>query len=138
MAIRNFREMDVWQLGKKLAIEIYDCTRFFPDAERFGLTSQMRRAAVSIPANIAEGFNRNSRKEFRRYLHIALASCAELDTEAELACELSLFTTDQQAGLLEMINHESRMLRKLIARLGSINRASGNSRHEAPGTRHEP
>jgi four helix bundle protein len=64
--IRNFRDLEVWQLGKKIVVATYKATRNFPTDERFGLTSQMRRAAVSIPSNIAEGFNRFGNKEYRQ------------------------------------------------------------------------
>ena len=117
--IRNFRDLEVWQLGKKIVVAIYKGTRNFPTDERFGLTAQMRRAAVSIPSNIAEGFNRFGNKEYRQFLHIALGSCAELETQIELSCELGFLKEEAAAELLEKLDFESRMLRNLVKRLTS-------------------
>ena len=117
--IRNFRDLEVWQLGKKIVMAVYQGTRNFPTDERFGLTSQMRRAAVSIPSNIAEGFNRFGNKEYRQFLHIALGSCAELETQIELGCELGFLKQETAAELLEKLDFESRMLRNLVKRLTS-------------------
>lgn len=117
--IRNFRDLEVWQLGKKIVVAVYQGTRNFPTDERFGLTSQMRRAAVSIPSNIAEGFNRFGNKEYRQFLYIALGSCAELETQIELGCELGFLKEEAAAELLEKLDFESRMLRNLVKRLSS-------------------
>ena len=117
--IRNFRDLDVWQLGKKIVVAVYQGTRSIPADERFGLTAQMRRAAVSIPSNIAEGFNRFGNKEYRQFLHIALGSCAELETQIELGCELGFLKQETAAELLEKLDFESRMLRNLVKRLSS-------------------
>src|SRR3989338_7486480 len=95
MNARSFRDLRIWQNGKVLVVEIYKLTDKFPRSEDFGLTSQMRRAAVSIPANIAEGFNRDQPKEFKRYLHIALGSSAELETFIEIAKELKYISSEQ-------------------------------------------
>ena len=117
--IRKFRDLEVWQLGKKIVVAVYQGTRNFPADERFGLTSQMRRASVSIPSNIAEGFNRYGNKEYRQFLHIALGSCAELETQIELSCELGFLKEEAAAELLEKLDFESRMLRNLVKRLTS-------------------
>jgi four helix bundle protein len=71
MEIKNFKDLRVWQKGKELALKIYSLTSVFPKEECYGLTSQMRRSSVSIPCNIAEGFNRYYSKEYRRFLYIA-------------------------------------------------------------------
>jgi four helix bundle protein len=78
--VKTHRDLDVWRTAIDLAKEIYEVTRHYPKEEVFGLVAQMRRCAVSIPSNIAEGAARNSRKEFLQFLHIALGSAAELDT----------------------------------------------------------
>ena len=117
MKIRNFRDLQVWRLGKALAMDIYKLTRFFPPEEIYGLISQMRRAAVSIPSNISEGFNRFHNKEYRRFLYIALGSCAELETQLEIAYELEYFKVEERDKILEHIDHETRMLRNLIKKL---------------------
>lgn len=86
--IRTYRDLVAWQLGMDLVQTVYGLTNSFPKVEQFGLTSQMRRAAVSIPANIAEGFGRGRKAEFRRFLEIARGSLFELQTHAELARRL--------------------------------------------------
>ena len=92
----------------------------------------MRRAAVSVPSNIAEGFNRtHHNKEYRRFLSIALGSCAEIETQVEIACDLQYLGEDRKDMLLEKINHEARMLRSLIKKLGFDPRDPG---HEAQAT----
>src|ERR1035438_2853667 len=86
--VKSFRDLDVWRLGLDLAEAVYQCTSSFHKCELFGLTAQMRRAAVSIPSNIAEGRARTSTKEFLQFLSIALGSLAELETQFELAVRL--------------------------------------------------
>lgn len=88
MVIKSYRDLDVWRMGLELAEAVYQSTSSFPKAELFGLTSQMRRAAVSVPSNIAEGRERGSSKEFLRFISIALGSLAELETQLELAVRL--------------------------------------------------
>jgi four helix bundle protein len=77
--VRDFRKLQVWQKSHQLALDIYRLTIDFPKSEQFGLTRQMRRAAVSIPANIAEGCGRETEREFQRFLHIAAGSANELE-----------------------------------------------------------
>jgi len=115
--ITNFRDLDVWKLGKALTLEVYAATKSFPRDERFGLMAQMRRAALSIPANVAEGFNRYHNKEYRQFLYVALGSCAELETQIEVSGDLGYVDRSTQGRLLEQLDHESRMLRNLIKRL---------------------
>jgi four helix bundle protein len=79
------KRLDAWKLSMDLIIEIYNETKKFPDRERYCLIDQIRRAAISIPSNIAEGAARQTTKEFANYLHIAQASLSELDTQVELA-----------------------------------------------------
>ena len=107
MDIKDFRDLKVWRLGKELTLEIYVISKKFPREELFGLTSQMRRAAVSIPSNIAEGFNRFHKKEYQRFLYFALGSCAELETQTEIASELQYLNIEDKDRLLENINHEA-------------------------------
>jgi four helix bundle protein len=87
--VENFRDLIAWQKAKVLALDVYLCTREFPKAEIYGLTSQMRRAAVSVPSNIAEGKGRYSQKEFVQFLYHARGSLLELETQLEIAHELS-------------------------------------------------
>ena len=115
--IRNFRELEVWKLGKKIVLEVYRVTKGFPKEEMYGLVAQMRRAAVSIPSNVAEGFNRKHNPEYRQLLYVALGSCAELETQIEVAHDLGFLSVDDRDKVLEQLDHESRMMRNLIKRL---------------------
>jgi len=89
--IRNFRDLELWKLGKEIVLDVYRVTGKFPKEEMYGLVSQMRRAAISIPSNVAEGFNRKHNPEYRQLLFIALGSCAELETQIEVATTSSSF-----------------------------------------------
>ena len=115
--IKTFRDLDVWKLGKEIVLEVYQLTQKFPQHELYGLVSQMRRAAVSIPSNIAEGFNRYHNREERQFLYTALGSCGELETQIEVSCELNYCAAVDQNPLLEKLDHETRMLRNLIKKL---------------------
>jgi four helix bundle protein len=117
MSVSSFRHLKVWQTRKHIALEVYRMTTSFPQREIYGLTSQMRRAAVSIPSNIAEGFNRQHTLEYRQFLYVALGSCAELETQAEIACTLGYLTQAQAKLLLERLDHESRMLMSLAKKI---------------------
>src|SRR5258706_10696824 len=97
--VRSFRDLDVWRLGLELVEVIYRCTATFPKSETFGLAAQMRRAAVSIPSNIAEGQARKSTKEFLQFISIALGSLAELDTQLELTVRLNYQTEDTHSAI---------------------------------------
>ena len=114
MSVTNFRELVIWKLGKEIVVEIYRLTAEFPREEAFGLTSQLRRAAVSVPSNIAEGFCRHTRNEFRRFLQMSLGSSAELETHIEVAYELGYLQKEQSERILEKIQSESKMLRKMM------------------------
>jgi four helix bundle protein len=117
MKITNFRELEVWKLGKDIVLDIYRTTACFPKEEVYGLVSQMRRASVSIPSNVAEGFNRFHNKEYRQLLYVALGSCAELETHVEVTTDLQYLERKDQARLIEKLDHETRMLRNLIKKL---------------------
>lgn len=85
---RSYRELTVWQRAMELAEAVYELTEQFPSAEQYGLTSQMRRAAVSIPSNIAEGRHRGTRRDYLQFLRIAFGSGSELETQVELSKRL--------------------------------------------------
>ena len=87
--IKKFQDLRIWQKGIEVVKDIYILTKKFPKEELCGLTSQMRRSAVSIPSNIAEGFRRYHNKEYKQFLYIALGSCAELETQIIIANELN-------------------------------------------------
>jgi len=88
MTVQTYRELDVWKNSMTLVEDIYKMSSGFPKEEMYGLTSQIRRCAVSIPSNIAEGFMRRSTKEFMQFIYIALGSLGELDTQVEIAVRL--------------------------------------------------
>src|SRR3990167_3265108 len=118
MSLQSFKELIVWQKSIKLTKEIYLMTDQLPKSELYGLTSQMRRAAVSIPANIAEGYKRKNLGEYLQFLSIANASTAELDTQITIAKELYKHMDFLRSeSLLEEIQKMlSVLLRKLSAR----------------------
>ena len=115
--ISNFRDLLIWKMGKDLVVDIYRLTQSFPQEEKFGLVDQMRRAAISIPCNIAEGFNRKYSSDYKRFLFIALGSCGELETQLEIAAPLQLLDQDKAKKILGKIDHESRMIRKLLEKI---------------------
>jgi len=85
MKIKNYKELKIWQKGIEIAEKVYLITDDFPKSELYGLTSQMRKASVSISSNIAEGFVRQYSKEYKQFLYISLGSCAELETQLILS-----------------------------------------------------
>jgi four helix bundle protein len=115
--MRNFREVKAWQKAHALVLKIYESTAGFPSEERFGLTSQMRRAAVSIPTNIAEGCGRNGDAELRRFLLIAMGSASELEYLLLLACDLRLMKAPAFTTLHESTEEVKRMLSGFITKL---------------------
>lgn len=110
----DFRSLLVWQKRIVLVKEVYLCTRALPKEELFGLTSQMRRCAVSIPSNIAEGSKRGTKKDFIQLLRIASGSAAELETQLLIVSDLYTVNTDTAHGLLKEVQ---KMLQSLIKRL---------------------
>jgi len=88
--MKTHKDLDVWKLSIDLVKDVYNITKTFPQSEIYGLTSQIRRCAVSIPSNIAEGSARNSNKEFIQFLYIALGSCAELETQLIISKEINI------------------------------------------------
>jgi len=111
--MQRFTELKVWQRSHALVLEIYRLTASFPDAERFGLISQLRRAAVSVPANIAEGSKRTSRKDYARHLNIAEGSLAELQYLVILSRDLALITAERNKAILDEAEEIARMLHAL-------------------------
>src|SRR5688572_8023703 len=113
--IRDYQDLLVWQKGIDLAKDIYLMTRTFPVEEKYGLISQMRRAAVSISSNIAEGQARNTTGEFVQFLSHAEGSLAELDTQLRISSELGLLSPDQKKPVQLRIVELQKMLRSLRA-----------------------
>lgn len=115
--MQNFRDLKVWDKSHSLALVVYRATVKFPREELYGLTSQMRRAAVSVPANIAEGCGRGGGPDFARYLQIAAGSASELEYFFILARELSLLNPDQERHLASEVTEVKRMLTSLIQKV---------------------
>jgi four helix bundle protein len=114
--INSYRDLDVWKVGIELVLDCYALTKRFPPDERFGLTSQARRAAVSIPSNLAEGHNRRSPQShnaYRNHVSIALGSCGELDTQMEIALRLGYLPSGDLSAANEKLGRVGKMLRRL-------------------------
>jgi len=90
--MRNFRELDIWNLSRDIVKEIYLLMKYMPDEEKFGLTSQIKRSAISISSNIAEGCAKKSNKDFSSFLEISLGSCYELETQLILCSDVELIS----------------------------------------------
>ena len=115
--IRSFRDLLVWQKAMKLVERAYAVSKNFPTDERYALTSQLKRASVSVPSNIAEGYGRNSTIDYIRFLQIALGSLYELDTQLELAARLGYASEDVTKDTLELCAEMEKMLIALISKL---------------------
>lgn len=118
---RSYEDLVVWQKAIDLADVIYQTTKRFPKEEIYGLTSQLRRCAVSIASNIAEGAARNSSKEFQQFLAIASGSCAELKTQIIIASRISCMNTDDSSKIIEQIAEIERMISGLNTSLATRN-----------------
>jgi four helix bundle protein len=127
---QSFRELVVWQKAMQLTVHVYELTKTFPREELYGLTSQMRRAAVSLPSNIAEGHGRLNSREFRQFLGIARASNCELQTQLELARRLD-YGSSNRIEESEKLSHEvGRMLYAFLESIGkSPTQASTNRKN---------
>jgi len=118
--ISSFRDLLVWQKAMRLAEGVYKLTESFPRSEMYGLTAQLRKSAVSIPSNVAEGCGRQATRPYVNHLFIALGSEAELQTQLELSCRLRFTTRSNVQPLLDNASEVGRMLNGLI---GSLERA---------------
>ncbi len=110
----SHKDLKVWRQGIELTKIVYQLTATFPESEKYGLVSQMRRAAVSIPSNIAEGAARHSKKEFAQFLYIAMGSCAELDTQLIVSEELDFVSFESAQQAVQLIEEVKRMIQGLI------------------------
>ena len=117
MKVKSYKELEVWRKGIEIVDLVYAMTKGFPRQERYGLTSQMQRAATSIPSNVAEGFARQHPGEYRQFLYASLGSCAELETQVVISRRRGYLVAQQADRLAEHLDHESRMLMNLIKRL---------------------
>ncbi len=114
VAVKNYRDLIAWQKAMELALLVYRCTAAFPDAETYALTSQIRKAAVSVPSNVAEGQGRKSEAEFRRYLRVAHGSLREVETQILLADQLGYLPERSTTNLMELAAETGRLISGLI------------------------
>lgn len=118
-SIKSHKDLIVWQKAVSLSLLIYRLTKDFPQREVYALSSQMRRAAVSIASNIAEGRSRRTRKDFQHFLHMAYGSVAELETQLLIAKQLSFCNESQFQENNSLLSEVSKMLRAMIQKLES-------------------
>ena len=123
---RSYRDLELWQKAMDLVVECYKAAKEFPERERYGLISQMQRAAVSIPANVAEGQGRQHRPEFIQHLFIAKGSLTELETHIQIAHRLNYLDGDEEGLLLRRTAEVGRLLNGLLRFLRQKNIPSDN------------
>ncbi len=115
----SYREQFIWKRGIQLSINCYRLTEKFPKSELYGLTSQIRRASVSVPSNIAEGYGRKTKNEYIQFLHIALGSLRELDTQLIIAKEVNLAAAELFEPVLEEVDSVQGILVSTLQKLKS-------------------
>ncbi|WP_299098026.1 four helix bundle protein [uncultured Winogradskyella sp.] len=115
--MRNFRILEIWKNGITIVKQVYVLSQQLPSEEKFGLRSQVTRAAVSIPSNIAEGCSRNSDIEFKRFLEIAMGSLFEVETQLIISKELEFIPEENLKVIFELIHKEARMINSLISKI---------------------
>jgi four helix bundle protein len=123
--VKDFRDLKVWEKSHQLTLSLYRATRQYPKDEIYGLTSQTRRAAASVPANIAEGCGRGTDADFARFLQMAMGSACELDYHLLLAHDLMILDDANHAALVRMVVEVKRMLVALIAKVTGKRPSSG-------------
>ena len=115
--MRDFIKLKVWEKAHHLTLQVYRITKKFPSDERFGLTVQLRRAAASVPTNIAEGCGRDSERELARFMSIAAGSASEVEYQLRLACDLNYIQDEEYRELNQQVNEVKRMLNSFIQKL---------------------
>ncbi len=115
--LKSYKELKVWQRSYQLCLEIYKITKGFPDEEKYGLTSQLRRAAVSVPSNVSEGYGRKTTPEYIQFLYIAYGSICEIETQILLSGDLGYISNGRLEMLKEGIREVERMLKASIRSL---------------------
>jgi four helix bundle protein len=118
-SIESYRDLEVWQRGVTLVKTVYDLTEPFPASKKYGLTSQLRRASVSIPSNIAEGWGYSSRDQYHHYLERARSSLLEVETQIIVADQLGYISSEEKKSTLNETTVESKMLLSLMRALRS-------------------
>lgn len=117
--ITSFKELKTWQHAQELAVDIYKITKLFPDEEKFGLSNQLRRAAVSIGSNIAEGFSRQSAREKVQFYHIAKGSLTEVESQIDLAFRIGYITESDLSAVSDKSQNTGRLLTALLRHVPS-------------------
>ena len=117
--MKTYRDLIVWQKSMILVNEIYEATKKYPSEEKFGLQLQVRKSAVSVPSNIAEGYGRQSTNDYIRFLQIALGSLFELQTQAEISLNLKFISKESYKEIDELSREIERMLSSLIRKIKS-------------------
>ncbi len=115
--MKNFKKLKIWEKGFKIAIDTYKLSKDFPLEEKYGLISQVNRAAVSISSNISEGSSRRSQKDYYRFIEIALGSCFELESQLLIASELEFCDKEKTKSILQEIDEEQKMLIAFMKKL---------------------
>ncbi len=115
--MRNFRNLNIWQQGIELVAQVYEIAAQLPKEEKYGITSQICRASVSIPSNIAEGCSRNSDIEYKRFLEIALGSAFELETQLVIIQKLKFINSDVLEKTFSLLVIEQKMVNNLISKI---------------------
>ncbi|WP_282135966.1 four helix bundle protein [Seonamhaeicola maritimus] len=113
--MHRFKELEIWKRSRIFCSSIYSLTSQFPDAEKFGITNQLRRASVSIPSNIAEDSSRKSNKDFSRFLEISIGSCYEIETQLMIAFDLNFISKEE----LDSITSELSEIIKMVSKFKS-------------------
>lgn len=117
MGVQKYEDLIVWQKAMDLVVNIYKIVKLLPDEERYTLSDQMKRAALSIPSNIAEGQERNTTKDFVKFLHIAKGSRSELETQLLLCIRLNYLTQEQAETAQNLLTEIGKMLHSLVQKL---------------------
>ncbi len=115
--MRNFRQLEIWKNGIEIVKQAYVLSQLLPSEEKFGLRSQITRASVSIPSNIAEGCSRNSEIEFKRFLEIAMGSLFEVETQLIISQELEFIQQEDLKTIFELLSKEAKMINSLINKI---------------------
>ncbi len=131
MGVRHYTDLVAWQKAMDLVVRVYEATKEFPPEERFGLTNQLRRAAVSVPSNIAEGQGRHATRDFLRCLSIAYGSLQEVETQLIIARRLNYLDEKFQAALSDLTSEVARLINGLM---NSLSRRDSASEPLAPGS----
>ena len=117
--MRNFKELKIWQKGFQIAVNSFKLTSTFPKEDKFGITSQITKAAVSIPSNIAEGSSRSSEKDYNRFIEISLGSSFELETQLLISAAVNYGNKDLRDEMLKDIDEEQKMLISFMSKLNN-------------------